>query len=267
MSPLASLLKDDIHWNRIAGAVESGSSPAALGVSIRESMQKDFMLMYAHYLLCETGTDCGVCDSCRAWVDGTHPDLIIAGEPGEPAGVDDCRSLSGDLTLVPVVSQSRLLVIFAPEKMSVGAENSLLKITEEPPIHGRILYMMDKPDILPTLRSRLWMVSFYPEEKIQPVTPPSSEPEWLKWLTANAKNDTAAWSALADGYITYYKNTGRYDKAAMLCQIAGVAEETHLSSTMWADMLFLFLREEYPFEQIFDDLRQTALPRSADRKR
>ena len=192
--------------------------------------------------------------------------MLVAGEPDAPAPIDECRAKSADLSLSPVVAPVRLLVFYAPEKMSPGAVNSLLKITEEPPPKGHLLYMMDRGTILSTLRSRLWMLSFSVEEKIAPLSPPASQSEWLRWLKENEKNDVQKWYAMAHGYASWLCKNGKLERAGMLRQLAETALATHLSAAMWTDLLFLLLREEYPFEHVFDDFRQTALP-GADRCR
>ncbi|MDY3868452.1 MAG: DNA polymerase III subunit delta' [Pyramidobacter sp.] len=260
MIQIESLLGEDPHWQELLRFISGGAVPAALGLEIRLPWQEETAKFLARRILCDSGTACGTCPSCRAWSEGEHPDLITAGAPGEPATVDDCRAKSGDLCLRPVVAPVRLLLLYAPEKMNPNAANSLLKITEEPPPCGRLLYMMDRAALLPTLRSRLWMLSFSLEEKITPLEPPSGESEWLAWLEAGEKRTAQDWYAMAHGYAAWLCRNGDLTRAGMLRQLAETAMTTHLSSPMWSDMLFLLLREEYPFEHVFDDFRQAPLP-------
>ena len=166
MSQSEIFWQNDVHWHELLKFIARGSVPGSIGIEIRLPWQREVMLSLARRILCESGSACGQCPSCRAWVDAEHPDLLVAGEPDAPAPIDECRAKSADLSLSPVVAPVRLLVFYAPEKMSPGAVNSLLKITEEPPPKGHLLYMMDRGTILSTLRSRLWMLSFSVEEKI-----------------------------------------------------------------------------------------------------
>ncbi|MGI6075275.1 MAG: DNA polymerase III subunit delta' [Pyramidobacter sp.] len=260
MSSLEQLLQNNEHWLDLLRFIKSGSVPGSMGIVMHVPWQRETALLLARHVLCETGTACGACKSCRSWVEDEHPDLLTAGEPDVPAPVEECRAKASDLSLSPVVAPVRLLVFYAPEKMSPGAVNSLLKITEEPPPHGHILYMMNKADILPTLRSRLWMLSFNIEEEIAPLCPPSKPSEWLEWLRANDKKDAQDWYAMAHGYAAWLCGQGRLERAGMLRQLAETAMTTHLSSAMWSDLLFLFLREEYSFENVFDDFWQATLP-------
>jgi DNA polymerase-3 subunit delta' len=260
MNSVEKLLQDNIHWQELIHFIEKGTVPGSIGIEIHLPWQQETARCLAHYILCEYGTSCGHCKSCRAWVDDEHPDLLVAGEPDVPASVEECRAEASDLSLSPVIAPVRLLVFYGPEKMSPGAVNSLLKITEEPPTHGHILYMMDKADILPTLRSRLWMLSLNAAENIEPRCPPESASEWLRWLQDNDKNEARTWYTMALGYSAWLYASGKLEQAGMLRQLAETALATHLSSTMWSDLLFLFLREEYSFENVFDDFRQTPLP-------
>ena len=260
MNSLTEYLSNNAHWNELTATIQNGSVPGAIGVEIRSGWQNELMISLARRILCEHGNACGECKSCHSWVEDTHPDLLIAGEPDTPAPVDECRRKSSDLPMSPVVSTRRLLVFFAPEKMSPGAVNSLLKITEEPPPHGHILYLMSKAAILPTLRSRLWMLSFSLEEIITPVQPPVNQNSWINWLKEVEKYDADDWYAAAHGYAAWLSQNGDAAKAAQLQQLAETAMLTHLSAPMWSDLLFLHLRGEYPFEHVFDDFRQTPLP-------
>ncbi len=254
------ILASDAHWRKLNDFIARGSIPGSIGIEIKSEWQEETMRLLAHRILCENGTACGQCHSCRAWVDDDHPDLLIAGEPDVPASVDECREKAGELCISPVSAPVRLLVFYSPEKMSLGGVNSLLKITEEPPSKGHILYMMDKARILPTLRSRLWMLSFHLEENAKPLQPPSSQEEWLQWLSENEKNDAQTWHSKAHAYAAWLCQTGDLNRAASLRQLAEAALALHLSGSMWSGLLFLLLREEYPFENVFDDFRQTALP-------
>lgn len=260
MSRLEEFLQKNDLWKELTDAVGKGRTPGAVGIVTHLPWQKDIVQKFASLALCENGTACGHCKSCSAWIHGEHPDLLVAGQPDEPASVDECRSKSADLSMSPVVAPYRLLVFYAPEKMSLGAVNSLLKITEEPPSSGRILYLMGKADILPTLRSRLWMLSLSIEESFEPLEPPSNKSAWHLWLRENGKKDADEWYAAACSYAAWLLKNGELVKASQLQQLAEVALTAHFSSPMWSDLLFLLLRGEYPFEYVFDDFRQTPLP-------
>lgn len=260
MNRLEEFLQKNEPWRELTDAVRKGSTPGAVGIVTHVPWQEEVMRKFAALVLCENGTACGHCKSCSAWDNGEHPDLLVAGQPDVPAPADECRLKSADLPMSPVVAPCRLLVFYAPEKMSPAAVNSLLKVTEEPPGSGRILYLMGKADILPTLRSRLWMLSLSLEESFEPLEPPSGTSAWHRWLQENAKKDANEWYAASCGYAAWLLRRGEYEKASQLQQLAETALSTHLSPSMWSDLLFLLLRGEYPFEHVFDDFRQTPLP-------
>ncbi len=260
---LEDLLASEPQWGDLLSYLASGRpAPAALGLELPGPFQAQAAEMLARRILCHQGSACGSCPSCRAWVDGRHPDWLLAGSPGEAPPVELCRDLSSDLVLSPVTAPVRLLTVYGADKMNLSAANSMLKVTEEPPPRGRLLYLMSSGTILPTLRSRLWMLSFRIEEQIEPLKPPSSGEEWLRWLSEGEKRSVQDWYSLALGYSAWLRDQGKLQKAATLRQLAETALETHLSSTMWTDLLCLFLREEYLFEHVFDDFRQASIFRA-----
>lgn len=263
---LPELLSEDNHWLDLLEYLGSGHPvPAALGMELPLPFQAEAAEILARHILCNTGRACGTCQSCLSWAGGTHPDWIIAGAPDQPPSIDECRTFTEDLALSPVEAPVRLLTVFGTEKLNPSVANSLLKVTEEPPPHGRLLYLMSQGNILATLKSRLWMLAFRFEEHIEPQFPPVDDPSWLTWLAEGEKRTPQDWYTLAMGYIVCLRQKKRFKEAALLCQLAENAQSAHLSSAMWTDMLYLFLRGEYPFDHVFDDFRQASLFRACRR--
>jgi len=108
-----------------------------------------------------TDKPCNNCASCRAVDSLSHMDVIYMDYENENSiGVDDIRTKIGDtVRLKPIMSNEKVYVIFDAEKMTVQAQNSLLKILEEPPhfVHF-ILTTGNIEKIIPTVQSRVLKV-------------------------------------------------------------------------------------------------------------
>lgn len=93
-------------------------------------------------------------------------DLLIAKinpeENRDSIGIEIIRVLKNFLWRKPVFSKYRLLIINSAEKLTLEAQNSLLKILEEPPPHCLlILISHSQENLLPTLISRMQTIYFH----------------------------------------------------------------------------------------------------------
>lgn len=106
---------------------------------------------------------------------GTAPvaggDILVIGRPNQPAAdetkaspalsVDDIREASEFLSRFPVGGKYRVVIIDQAERLTVSAENALLKILEEPNSTSVIVLITHLPGkLLPTVRSRLFGITF-----------------------------------------------------------------------------------------------------------
>lgn len=83
-----------------------------------------------------------------------HPDLRTFSFSLEKLGVDDAHLIRDAILSNPVEAPYRVVAIYASQ-ITEQAQNALLKITEEPPVHSRIFLVTPFiPHLLPTLRSR-----------------------------------------------------------------------------------------------------------------
>lgn len=79
---------------------------------------------------------------------------------GSSISIEQIRQLKQSFSLRQVATQERLLVVEAAEKMTLEAQNSFLKLLEEPPEGVKILLLTAKlSSLLPTIRSRAALVS------------------------------------------------------------------------------------------------------------
>lgn len=114
---------------------------------------------FSKALQCEEKSvnSCGYCKSCKQADTKNHPDIIwITHEKPNSIGVNDLREqLITDIQIKPYSSKYKIYIIDEAEKMTVQAQNALLKTIEEPPEYGVILLLTINADgFLPTILSR-----------------------------------------------------------------------------------------------------------------
>ena len=112
------------------------------------------------HILCMQPTQAGAClncASCRYLSAGTHPDYIeIAPESkNKNIAIADLRDkLQNDVYLMPQIADKRVWRIQG-NALREDAQNSLLKVLEEPPSYAYfVITVDDKNSLLETLRSR-----------------------------------------------------------------------------------------------------------------
>ena len=115
--------------------------------------------IFAQALQCEKGgaEPCGECRSCKQAISLNQPDIIrVTHEKPGSIGVEDIREqLCGDIQVRPYSSPYKIYIVDEAEKMTVQAQNALLKTIEEPPAYGVILLLTTNSDaFLPTILSR-----------------------------------------------------------------------------------------------------------------
>ncbi len=108
---------------------------------------------------------CGECHSCKQMASKNQPDVkYISHEKPGSIGVEDIRSqINGDVAIKPYSSPRKIYIINEGEKMTVQAQNALLKTLEEPPAYTVILILtMNMESLLPTVLSRCTALNMKP---------------------------------------------------------------------------------------------------------
>jgi DNA polymerase III gamma/tau subunit len=83
-----------------------------------------------------------------------HPDLLVL-TPENSLGIEKVRELEKFLTLKPYSSNYRVVSIKNAQKLTVAAQQALLKTLEEPPKSAKIILTCNNEEnLLPTLVSR-----------------------------------------------------------------------------------------------------------------
>lgn len=151
------LLSDAIRTGRI-GHAYIFCGPDGIG---RRSIGRCF----AEALTCTHGgaVPCGECEACVLNQNGTNPDIFFV-RPQEgkaTVGVEDVRSVAEVLSTAPQYGKYKVILFEYAERMTVQAQNALLKTLEEPPEYAvMILICSNLSLLLDTVRSRSVRVDF-----------------------------------------------------------------------------------------------------------
>ncbi len=129
--------------------------------------KKKMAFHFAKDLLCMQGeTACGHCHSCQMFAAGNHPDFHVFAPEGKSIKREQAEQAIHDLQVRSYEGGYKVFLFDEAEKMTAAAQNALLKSLEEPPEQTVILLVTANPQgLLPTIRSRLQSVRFYPMDE------------------------------------------------------------------------------------------------------
>lgn len=133
-----------------------------------KSSGKEFIAgIFAMTLQCEKHGDnpCMECHSCKQAISKNHPDIIrVSHEKPNTIGVEDVRTqINGDVAIKPYSSPYKIYIMNEAEKMTVQAQNALLKTLEEPPEYAVIMLLTTNVNaLLPTILSRCVVLNMRP---------------------------------------------------------------------------------------------------------
>ena len=133
-----------------------------------KSTGKEFIArVFAMALQCEKGgvEPCNECHSCKQALSKNQPDIIyVTHEKPGTISVEDIRSqVNNDVAIKPYSSKHKVYIINEAEKMTVQAQNAILKTLEEPPAYVVILLLVSNlQTLLPTILSRCVTLNMKP---------------------------------------------------------------------------------------------------------
>lgn len=152
-------LKSAMQLNKISHAYifsgEKGSGKKMLANAFAEMLQCEG----------EGEKPCGTCRSCRQAESHNHPDIIrITHDKPNSIGIEDIREqLVGDIQIKPYQNKYKIYIVPDAEKLTVQAQNALLKSIEEPPSYAVILFLTtNASSFLPTILSRCVVLNMKP---------------------------------------------------------------------------------------------------------
>ncbi len=174
MSRFNDIVGQEQIKEHLGNAIRMNKVSHAYIINGERNAGKEFIAKtFAMALQCENRQDiepCGECHSCRQALGGNHPDIIfVTHEKPGSIGVDDIRSqINGDVAIKPYSGPKKIYIVNEGEKMTVQAQNALLKTLEEPPQYAVILILTTNVDtFLPTILSRCVTLNMKPVKDSQ----------------------------------------------------------------------------------------------------
>ena len=128
--------------------------------------RKTLARYFAKTALC-TGQDapCGQCNSCRKIDHESHPDLIIVPHSGKRGGfsVETVRGVLADAIVAPNDGARKVYLFADCDAIDPRSQNTLLKLTEEPPPHVLLVFTAEHRSVfLTTMLSRMMPLAVRP---------------------------------------------------------------------------------------------------------
>lgn len=169
MSRFADIVGQEQLKEHLENAIKMNKVSHAYIINGERSAGKEFIAKtFSMALQCENRQDyepCQECHSCKQALSSNHPDIIfITHEKPGTIGVDDIRSqINNDVVIKPYSGPKKIYIMNEGEKMTVQAQNALLKTLEEPPEYAVILILTSNVEtLLPTILSRCVVLNMKP---------------------------------------------------------------------------------------------------------
>lgn len=192
-------------WARLTALLDAGRLAHALLFVGPPGIGKALVARrLAARLACRAGSaPCGDCSGCLQVAAGSHPDLRLIEAPGaggrkegrtkKEIGIDQARELKRFVALQAISAPRKLAIIDDADRLSIAAQNALLKTLEEPPGQALLILVTASPGaLLTTVRSRCQRIALRP----------LAEAEVRAALVANAglaADEAARLAARAEG--------------------------------------------------------------------
>ncbi|MCE3043758.1 DNA polymerase III subunit delta' [Legionella sp. 16cNR16C] len=151
------------HWQHFVEMARKGKlSHSLMLVGAAHLSLEQFSLQIARSILCSSlHSDIEHCQSCTLANSKEHPDLqiIMPEKAGAGIKIEQIRDLQSSVYTSPQLGYTRVVIVYAAEKMNPFAANALLKILEEPPANVYFILLAEQVGtLLPTIISRcqLW---------------------------------------------------------------------------------------------------------------
>lgn len=174
MSRFADIVGQEQLKEHLQNAVKQNKVSHAYIINGERSSGKEFIAkVFAMALQCENrqgAEPCQECHSCLQALGKNQPDIIFL-TPEKPGriSVDDIRrQINADVAIKPYSSPRKIYIVNEGEKMTVQAQNALLKTLEEPPEYAVIIILTANVDsLLPTILSRCVVLNMKPAKDTQ----------------------------------------------------------------------------------------------------
>ncbi len=271
MAKYEDIIGQELLIEHLQNAVKLDKVSHAYIINGERAAGKEFIArIFSMALQCENrqGMEpCQECHSCRQALGNNHPDIIfLSHEKPNTIGVEDIRSqINSDIAIKPYSGTKKIYIISEAEKMTVQAQNALLKTLEEPPSYAVIILLTTNVDsLLPTILSRCVLLNMKPVEdkKVKKFLMESMEiPDYKADIcVAFARGNVGKARLLAaseefekvkDEAITLLKNIGDMDISEIIQAIKKI-NEYKFEVSDYLDILSIWYRDVLLFKATRD---------------
>ena len=158
MYKFSGIYGHEIIINSLEKALETGAHAHAYIIDGISGIGKTMLSgIFSRALNCaEKIRPCNECTSCKASLAFNHPDIIYVKAKGAALGVSDIREQVNSVAHIrPYGYSYKIFILEQADKMTVQAQNALLKTLEEPPSYAVFLLISENShNFLPTIVSR-----------------------------------------------------------------------------------------------------------------
>lgn len=106
---------------------------------------------------------CGVCAHCRKAAQKAHADIIVLRSDEASIKISHIRQMQYEISLMPYEAEKKVYIVYQADSMQKPAQNSLLKLLEEPNEYAIIILLaQSKSGFYPTVLSRCQVYDFGP---------------------------------------------------------------------------------------------------------
>ena len=163
-------------WARLAALADADRLPHALLFLGPPGVGKALIAQRLAARLACSGhpAPCGTCAGCAQVAAGSHPDLKLVAAPSaagrregrgtkKEIGIDQARDLKRFVALQAISAPRKVAIVDDADRLSIAAQNALLKTLEEPPGQALVVLITASPGaLLTTVRSRCHRIMFRP---------------------------------------------------------------------------------------------------------
>lgn len=107
-------------------------------------------------VMCNENEPCLKCEKCQYTLHGTNTDIFtVSNEDKTSIGIDKVREIIKEAYIMPRVSDKKIFIIENAHLLTIGAQNALLKVMEEPPSYVMFFLLCENSQfLLQTVLSR-----------------------------------------------------------------------------------------------------------------
>ena len=164
------ILGNDHIKQQLKKSIENNQvSHSYLFIGIEGIGKKLIATEFAKSILClNKGEYCNNCKSCIEFESNNNPDFLYIEPDGNSLKIEQIREMQKKIQEKPIISDKKVYIIDNADKMTIEAQNSLLKTLEEPPEFAVIILIGSNENaFLTTIKSRCMILHFNPINNVE----------------------------------------------------------------------------------------------------